>query len=517
MDTPRNLGQADELVRTAFAAAKAGGKDAWDTMTLAVLKNRLLSLTDGDFDEKEYGASTMTEFTRLLSEPTERVVVRGHPAVRWTGKLELGIDTPFFRVERIQLTNFRCFKTLDVVLNPRCTVLVGENGAGKTTLITALSAALGAVLRGADSEAELLDVEDDTRREARELAGIIVRAPQFPVSVTATGWVCGAPVTWNVGQKKKSGRRAYSMGARRVLESTVELAQDADDTIFPAIAVYSTARSWGTRVSYYDSDTLTERTDGYNSCQEAEYSFDDVASWMRRVTYAEVQRGAPSGHLSAVRNAIRTVIPEAKRVYYDIAHEELVVALADGPVVSFNQLSDGYRVVIAMVADLAWRCAVLNPQFGENCALRTPGLVAIDEVGLHLHPKWQVRVLEDITRAFPEIQFIVTTHSPQVVASAKPGWVKVIRPALGDTVAVDGSYGKDTNSILEAVMGAQTRPAWALNLIAAAETHLERGEVEEAATLVEKITELWGAGHSVSRTLKWELSEARFDAGDNQE
>lgn len=81
-------------------------------------------------------------------------------------------------------------------------------------------------------------------------------------------------------------------------------------------------------------------------------------------------------------------------------------------------LSDGYRSTVALFADLARRCAILNPHLLEKAAEKTPGIVLIDEVDLHLHPSWQRRLIADLRKAFPAIQFVLTTHSPQVISGA---------------------------------------------------------------------------------------------------
>jgi predicted ATP-binding protein involved in virulence len=85
----------------------------------------------------------------------------------------------------------------------------------------------------------------------------------------------------------------------------------------------------------------------------------------------------------------------------------------------FRQLSDGYRNLIGMVADIAYRCIKLNPHLGEDAVSQTPGIVLIDELDLHLHPNWQRQIVADLKKVFPKIQFIATTHSPFIVQSLR--------------------------------------------------------------------------------------------------
>ncbi|ETW94960.1 MAG: hypothetical protein ETSY2_48875 [Candidatus Entotheonella gemina] len=77
--------------------------------------------------------------------------------------------------------------------------------------------------------------------------------------------------------------------------------------------------------------------------------------------------------------------------------------------------------MIAMVADIAYRMARLNPHLGPEVTRKTPGIVLIDELDLHLHPKWQRSVVNALKRTFPRVQFVATTHSPFIIQSLQPG------------------------------------------------------------------------------------------------
>lgn len=82
-------------------------------------------------------------------------------------------------------------------------------------------------------------------------------------------------------------------------------------------------------------------------------------------------------------------------------------------------MSDGYKIIISLIGDLSYRCAILNPQLGINCLSKVSGVVLIDEIETHLHPSWQQRILNDLGKVFPLIQFIITTHSPIVLSATK--------------------------------------------------------------------------------------------------
>ncbi|MGB8922932.1 MAG: AAA family ATPase [Pseudomonas sp.] len=97
-----------------------------------------------------------------------------------------------------------------------------------------------------------------------------------------------------------------------------------------------------------------------------------------------------------------------------------------------SQLSDGIRNIVALAADIAYRCIKLNPHLGITAPHQCTGVVLIDEVDMHLHPAWQQTVIPDLLGAFPNIQFIVTTHSPQVITSVQAKCIRVLHTVTED-------------------------------------------------------------------------------------
>ena len=118
--------------------------------------------------------------------------------------------------------------------------------------------------------------------------------------------------------------------------------------------------------------------------------------------------------------------------------------------------------MISLAADLAWRCTKLNPQFGHKASIDSPGIVMIDEVDMHLHPQWQQRVIASLRRAFPKIQFIVTTHSPQVLSTVRRENIRLLGTNEAGQMTVSeplaDSYGEPSNDVLQAIMHVDPQP-----------------------------------------------------------
>ena len=122
--------------------------------------------------------------------------------------------------------------------------------------------------------------------------------------------------------------------------------------------------------------------------------------------------------------------------------------------------------MIGLFADIARRAITLNYSYlGAETLQQTPGLVLIDEIDLHLHPKWQRQIVPALKKVFPKIQFFATTHSPQVIGECRPEEIVVVTPTGQKRPGPSGGYGRDSNWILECVMDADGRdPAIAARL-----------------------------------------------------
>lgn len=367
------------------------------------------------------------------------------------------------RIDRLKLENFRCFEHMELELHPEMTVLVGGNGAGKTAVVEGLTVAMEAVPRALDFSVAGI-TRADLRRTRVDREGQIQIEIAQPTTVQAAGSFAGQKCEWARGRKGPTGRTDRGQSTSFVKQIREALLSDVAGSAWPVLAAYGTDRLQGEVGPTRTGTALYARTAAYEDCFRPIDSFTRQMRWIRHQTYADVQVGAPSQHVSAVLSAVMDCLPEVAQLAYSIRAEELLVVFKDGRLVSFDLLSDGYKGILALVADVAWRCVVLNSHLAASAPQLTAGVIVIDEIDLHLHPVWQRRVLADLRRTFPKIQFIVTTHSPQVLASCQPEWVRVV-DATGRIQLVDYVHGWDSNSILRDIMGDQERPSFALALV----------------------------------------------------
>jgi len=162
------------------------------------------------------------------------------------------------------------------------------------------------------------------------------------------------------------------------------------------------------------------------------------------------------GYIQSVSDAVNICLKPAgwKNIEYSFSRDALVAHHEQYGELPVELLSDGIRNMIGMVADIAFRATKLNAQLGNGATRQTPGVVLIDEVDMHLHPEWQQTVLHSLTEAFPQIQFIVTTHSPQVLSTVPSKCIRILRDGKV-YAAPPGSEGAEPGRLLKQVLGLQ--------------------------------------------------------------
>ncbi|NEP09368.1 MAG: AAA family ATPase [Symploca sp. SIO2C1] len=227
-------------------------------------------------------------------------------------------------------------------------------------------------------------------------------------------------------------------------------------------------------------------------------NFKDFFQWFRTTEDLEnEERRDNFDHrdrkLEAVRNAIAQFLPGFNNLRVRRSPLRMTVAKAEQELI-IDQLSDGEKCLLAMVGDIARRLAIANPSL-EN-PLHGSGVVLIDEIELHLHPSWQRRIISSLTDTFPNCQFIVTTHSPQVVSHVKPERVYVLEKDDNVIIAYhpESSFGRDSNRILVDLMGVDERPEQIKKNLLTLFRLIDAGDLDQARELRQQLAQEIGGG-----------------------
>jgi predicted ATP-binding protein involved in virulence len=384
------------------------------------------------------------------------------------------------RIDSIHLTNYRCHADLRVDFRPGFNLIAGVNGSGKTSLLTAVCDALTEFsnwLNIPSGNYQALADANVARLKVETIHGRYRFEPQYPVKVSATAEAFDTKCDWTL-QKTSQPDNPQIQGQSPGLawhdkqQATGQSGEEIRTRLaLPLIAFYRANRHWNQPQprELQAATARNARTDGYANWEDASLDSAALQSWVIGKCLERFQDSSESGmpfdsiqsdELALVNRALATAVEGVKGLKYDLKQKSLLVEWSDVPgskdePAAFGNLSDGQQAVMGLVADIARRMCLLNPQLDQEVTNETPGVVLIDELDIHLHPQWQRILTHGLKRAFPKVQFIATSHSPQVLGELKPEEIILLCP--DGTTHPQVSYGLTSSQVLEEIMGASAR------------------------------------------------------------
>lgn len=381
------------------------------------------------------------------------------------------------KINNLKLTNFRCFEQFSIKFNDKLTVLVAKNGDGKTTVLDAISKLLwsyvksfnyysrwGTTIYSLNINDERLSKTGNSPQERRALFTEVKgqmedtnsHNPLFDITIS-----------------RKDG--VNTRRSRDFDDYVIEQKQDNGKLILPVIAYYGTARNLPSADSLLMSKSQTKREQasehnllternyfGYMDCLKGSTNYKQLKQWTEKafaVKWQQSEAKIPGNEfivkqLDVVVEAVNSVLADEcwENINYSALYNDLTMQNPLAGVMPVSQLSDGLRSVIGLVADVAWRYAKLNAEKESFSLKNANGIVLIDEVDVFLHPAWQQKILGSLCRTFPNIQFIVTTHSPQVVSSVPKECIRIIDN--GEVITPkDQTEGAESQEVLANIFG----------------------------------------------------------------
>ena len=327
------------------------------------------------------------------------------------------------RVEHLRLRNFRCFEDRGFFFTDGFTLLIGANATGKSAVLDGLAVAVGAALTAVPDAKSRLIRRVDVRRSYPDGAEVGGFEEHYPASVAAEGTVDGQSLSWRREFRSAKSHTTHreARNLRDAMARLMARGQGGGDAVFPYIGYYGTGRLWleqrRTREGGVDPGGKVSRYHAYRNCLTPRSSTQHLVQWIKRLTLIQAQRGVRLETLAAVLNAVARCVENAVSASFDFDEDDISVTFKNRARMPFGMLSDGQRGMAALAADIAMRCAVLNPHLNGDACRETTGIVLIDELDLHLHPRWQRRVVDDLRTTFPNIQFVATSHSPFIIQS----------------------------------------------------------------------------------------------------
>ena len=436
------------------------------------------------------------------------------------------------KIQTLHLKNFRCFEDFTIEFNAGdsehggLTVLVAKNGEGKTAILDAVNIALGMFFRKMPNSKGNIFI----KRDLRYIDDLNAMHKKGYTSLEANFLD-----TASLLDDKKSliVRRESFFDKSKKLTTTLKDGKDLENfaqfclslrfenhTTLPLFAYYGDSRLWFDNEKVKD-DAFEKQTQdralGYTGANSSGGGFRQFFEWfvdLYRSWYDQQrkkEKNLPSFNKEAfekydmfnqsISNALADALEMTGWYQLDCDFSEKTIWVMNSQTkekVDILSLSAGNRIVLGVIGDIVHRCCVLNSHLGLEVLRKTPGIVMIDEIELHLHPSWQQRILPTLQKIFPRIQFIVTTHSPQVVSSIPQECVRIINNGEVEHLSSQ-TQGVEIQNILAEIFGTDPAPqddefVKMLNEYAQMEAYGE-ADTSKGKQLYEKLAAHYGADY----------------------
>ena len=390
------------------------------------------------------------------------------------------------KLESLRITGFRGISDLHLEFPERMNVLVGVNGAGKSAVLDCAAVLLSRLtgrIRASKGNGRFFVDSDVTNGVTETRNRIKVRFR-------------GETIQWQVSKARRGQKRQKISNLDELRKQVASLRLQLEQeklTDLPLAVYYPVNRAvldipLRIRTRHPSFDRLA----AYDQALSGEWSsFRVFFEWFRdrEDLENEVRTGEPDfrdPQLRAVRRAVEGFLPgfaglkvrrSPLRMVVEKGGEELIV----------NQLSDGEKCTLAMAGDLARRMAIANPDAKDP--LHSPAVVLIDEVDLHLHPGWQRHIATALQETFPNCQYLLSTHSPQVVSHLDRQCVWILERTGSGVSArrpVD-SYGQTASRILEDIMDVPARPQEVKDRLTKLFLAIEQGDLSQAKAFLNNL------------------------------
>ena len=392
------------------------------------------------------------------------------------------------KIDFLEIINFRNMRSaaLDFA-NRNFVALIGDNGSGKTTILESITKAFVPVLRAVNGEAV----------KQCDLSNTDIKEGTSSVAVTLGIDLEGAKYTWT-----NKRRKAYIFPYDEAIEIRGQNGNDLKKLKQKYIECVTAG--YLPLVLYYGTDRIIrevprrghiknfEVMDSLRNCFDNVNYFRDFYDWFKTEEDIELRglRENPdykNPRLDCVRTALERMIPGYSNLRIELNPSRMLLTNSEGIDLQIDQLSGGYKAVLSVVADIAKRLAIANPQSVNP--LEEEAVILIDELDLHLHPKWQKTIVEDLRRTFPKCQFIISTHSPFIIQALAASEIYDISKM--QYAGEQGNYnGWSIENIQEQMMGVERKTPLYNMLIKQFSDAVDAEDYELAKNLYKKLLEM---------------------------
>ncbi len=398
------------------------------------------------------------------------------------------------KIKKVTLTNFRGISTSELNFDQKCTVFYGINGVGKTTILRAINLLYSSIINKI--------VQNRFKQSIQiELADIKFGKSYCKVSCDFCVNEDDNIINYHRLMYRKDKKRTHNADSLKLISDTFRnnyIDTDSEMPIFVNYGVNRTVMDIPLRIR---NTHVFDKESAFEKAIESKIDFRTFFEWFRYQEDLENQirvRENPNyidTALKSVKTAVYTMLDGVSNLR--IERNPLAMKVdKNGISLQVDQLSDGEKCTLALFGDLARRLALANTNL-DNPLLGS-GVVLIDEIELHMHPSWQRKILPLLKKCFPNIQFIVTTHSPQVLGELDESYNIFSIEKNNETIqykSVPSLIGWDSNYILKCFMGTDNLNVNTQKLIETIYDLILENRFDESEQLVKELEDLTDTAH----------------------
>lgn len=338
------------------------------------------------------------------------------------------------KLSNLTLKNYKSFKNANITFSKNLTCIVGVNGSGKSTILESIARCLKVAIFGISETIEKNEIRNLKENENK----------------TST------EISLNLNLSNKESKITISNEIGKIYLNDFISKEDSKTVV----AYYSVKRSeFEIDISAENEKDLFSKNSAYENSLNSITNYKDFFRWfrnredkensemVRQFRMKNVDVNYEDSQLKAVRKAIFSLLPEFSNL--SVNHDSLELMISkDETNLNFASLSDGEKGIIALFGDISRRLTLANPESSDSN--QENGIILIDEIDQHLHPAWQRKIVPCLLKTFPKCQFVITTHSPQVLGEIKSENIRIL--SNGEIFTTNQSFGLSTQDILLNIM-----------------------------------------------------------------
>lgn len=425
------------------------------------------------------------------------------------------------KINQLGFENFKGIDVCKINLNSESAVFFGSNGSGKTTVLSAAAILLSRIIENATKKnyKKLVINSDDIKNGKQRLI--------INTDIKYKG------IEGNLTLIKSRPKNITSNSTLKPIDNTMEIVKKLNDDLnsnnqrnVPVLIYYPVERAVLDSTLHTADKIDISQTSIYKNSFIGGADFKSFFEWYKAQEDLENEirlsdeLNYEDKMLKYVREAIYNFMPGFTELrIIRRSNKPALTIKKNGLRLSINQLSHGEKTTLAMIGDLARRLSIANPVLDNP--LEGSGVVIIDEIELHLHPRWQREILNKFYTIFKNVQFLISTHSPQVIGEVNKGKLFLMEykeernneKITFEVVAKEQNlqFGFDTNLILSGLMNADEKNVSVKDLEAEIIKSIEMGNLENAKeNLSYLVNELMGRHSATTQKLSALLTRKEF-------